>query len=318
MTTTTDLSVITYPIAASAIAEKCERYKDLKIGGPDDKAGYQMVRSARLDLKADRVAIENRRKELKAGALEYGRQVDGTAKELMAPIVEREKQLQAEEDAHKAALAEIERKEQEAKRAKLYDRLEKLKEQGCGIHPFIVEEWTDEEFDKQLANATEASRVRKEAAEQERAERLERERLQQEAEEKLRQQQAEIAAREEALREEQRKLEEERQAREHAIRMEQERREAAENAARETEERIKREQAEAVERERQRQLEQERIAALRPDHEKLLEVADKVEALAGTVTVSKASIDLLSNVNKRIVGCAATIRHAVNQAMQNE
>jgi Skp family chaperone for outer membrane proteins len=150
------------------------------------------------------------------------------------------------------------------------------------------------------------------------AERLERERLQQEAEEKLRQQQAEIAAKEAALREEQRKLEEERQAREHAIRMEQERREAAENAARETEERIKREQAEAVERERQRQLEQERIAALRPDHEKLLEVADKVEALAGTVTVSKASIDLLSNVNKRIAGCAATIRHAVNQAMQNE
>ena len=318
MTITTDLSVITYPIAASAIAEKCERYKDLKIGGTDDKAGYQMVQSARLDLKADRVAIENRRKELKAGALEYGRQVDGTAKELMAPIVEREKQLQAEEDAHNKAVEEIKREEQAGKQAKLYNRIEKLREQGCSIHPMVVEEWTDEEFEKQLADATEACRVRKEAEEQERAERLERERLQQEAEEKLRQQQAEIAAKEAALREEQRKLEEERQAREHAIRMEQERREAAENAARETEERIKREQAEAVERERQRQLEQERIAALRPDHEKLLEVADKVEALAGTVTVSKASIDLLSNVNKRIAGCAATIRHAVNQAMQNE
>lgn len=318
MTTTTDLSVITYPIAASAIAEKCERYKDLKIGGPDDKAGYQMVRSARLDLKADRVAIENRRKELKAGALEYGRQVDGTAKELMAPIIEREKQLQDEEDAHNKAIEEIKRKEQEAKRAKLHNRLEKLKEQGCSIHPMIVEEWNDEEFEKQLADATEASRIRKEAKEQERAERLERERLQQEEAWKLRKQQAEIAAREAALREEQRKLEEERQAREHAIRLEQERREAAEKAARETEERIKREQDEAAGRERVRQLELERIAALRPDHEKLLELADKVEALAGTVTVSKASMDLLSNVNKRIVGCAATIRHTVNQAMQAE
>jgi len=29
-------------------------------------------------------------------------------------------------------------------------------------------------------------------------------------------------------------------------------------------------------------------------------------------------MDLLSNVNKRIVGCAATIRHTVNQAMQAE
>jgi len=226
--------------------------------------------------------------------------------------------LQAEEDAHKAAIEEIKRKEEEAKRVKLYRRIQKLTEQGCSIHPMVVEEWSDEEFHVQLENATEACQIRKEAEEQERAERLERERLQQEAEEKLRQQQAEMAAKLAVLREEQRKLEEERQAREHTIRMEQERREAAEKAARETEKRIKREQAEAVERERQRQLELERIAALRPDHEKLLELADKVEALAETVTVSKASMDLLSNVNKRIVGCAATIRHAVNQAMESE
>ena len=68
------------PIAAEA-QKVAGMFKHLTAIEPGNKEQFNEVKSARIDLKNVRCAIENKRKELKADALEFGRKVDGKAKE---------------------------------------------------------------------------------------------------------------------------------------------------------------------------------------------------------------------------------------------
>jgi hypothetical protein len=77
------LRVITYPTNDEVIAKLRTECADLT---PDTPKGYEEVRVAIGNLRTLRVSVEDRRKELKAGALDYGRKVDAEAKRLTEAI----------------------------------------------------------------------------------------------------------------------------------------------------------------------------------------------------------------------------------------
>jgi len=82
-------AIISYGLADAAIAKMETDYMVLTVQGLDDDAGFQIVHEARMVVKNHRVAVEKKRKDLKAGALEFGRKVDSEAKRitcLLEPI----------------------------------------------------------------------------------------------------------------------------------------------------------------------------------------------------------------------------------------
>ena len=83
------LPIVKYDIAKTEIAKMKTEFMQLIITGVEDKEGYKIVHRSRMVVKNQRIAVENRRKELKARILAYGKEVDDKAKEyfsLLAPI----------------------------------------------------------------------------------------------------------------------------------------------------------------------------------------------------------------------------------------
>ena len=85
--------------ASAGIAEMATQYMSLTIGGIDDADGFKTVHKARMVVKNKRVEVEKVRKELKADALAYGREVDGEAKRIAAMLLPIETHLKDQEDA---------------------------------------------------------------------------------------------------------------------------------------------------------------------------------------------------------------------------
>lgn len=103
----------TFAIDVGAIEAKREAFAALVCDSP---SGYEAVRLAIAECRDTRVAIEGRRKELKADALEYGRQVDSVAKQLTSIVESIEDPLRwkkaAADEAKAKAKAERARAEQ--------------------------------------------------------------------------------------------------------------------------------------------------------------------------------------------------------------
>lgn len=106
--------LIEYNITDVAIQALDEKYQGM---GITDGKSYKAVVDGIGEIRAYRVQVEAKRKELKADALAFGRKVDGEAKritELLVPIEYRLKSIKKVEDDRKAAIkAEKERIEQE-------------------------------------------------------------------------------------------------------------------------------------------------------------------------------------------------------------
>ena len=75
--TTVDTLAIQYGVTAEQIDLKRKTYASID---PTQPGGYEACRLAIADCRETRGAVEAKRKELKAGALEYGRKVDAAAK----------------------------------------------------------------------------------------------------------------------------------------------------------------------------------------------------------------------------------------------
>lgn len=297
-----------YSPADAAIAQMSEEFMPLFINGVKDREGYKAVHAARMVVKGSRVAVEKKRKELKADALEFGRAVDAEAKRIFALLEPIESHLAAEEDAYKAERERIKREEEERRQAVIRERLEKLHAVGAQLLSADVEQMDDEAFELALATATEAHEERKrkeaeEAAERARLEAEEAEKRRQEEErlrverEKLEADRAAQREAEEKLAAERRKVEEERarlEAEARKRREEAEAKAAAERAAQEARERAEREAKEKAEREAE---EAKRRAALLPE-------AEKIRAFAA----------LIEGLEVPEVECASALREVVRQA----
>lgn len=293
-----DMIPAAYNIADAKIDEMRQRFLPMRIVSNDDA---KQVHAARMVVKNTRVAIEKKRKELKADALTYGNAVDAEAKRLTALLSPIEEHLEREQTEHEAKLEKIKQAAEEARRAKLQARVEQLRAVGSQALPMDVEPMSDEKFAEVLATTTaqwNEAQAQK-AIEEERARVAEAERRALEESERVRREaeaaeaRAELARQQEALR-----IETERaQA---ALRAQQERIDA-ENAKRRQEEddrleaeRIKlADERRAIESERARQEQVQRaerekveaedrakrIAAARPTVEKIQAFAAQLEAV---------------------------------------
>jgi len=196
-----------------AAAQACQ---GLKINGIDDRKGYGLVRSKRLELRDLRIQIENQRKDLKADALKFGQKVDAEARRLTALVEPTELALKAEEDRIDNEREAIRVAEENARKRRLDDRVAAFQGYLYPITASALEAMSDEEYESTLV-----------AAKQLHEERMERERIEAERVAKEKAEQDRIAAEKqradaEAREQEARKLaaeriEMDRQKREHAL-----------------------------------------------------------------------------------------------------
>lgn len=270
----------------AAIAQLAEQYMPLRIEGLNDKIGFKKVHDARMVVKNTRVAVEKKRKELKADALAYGQAVDSEARRLTKLLEPIESHLQAEEDAIEAEKDRLRKIEEDAKQAALQKRLDALKDYGVVANPFAIAELTEERFQEQLDAAKVA------AVERDRLAGIERKRLADEAEarriegEKLSAERAELDRQRKEQDAERAKIDAERRA----VELEKAKQEAAEKSRIETEQRLARQAAQekqAAAAEAQRLADKakaEEAARLkaeaeRPYREKLLAVCIAIESI---------------------------------------
>lgn len=336
----TQMQVVKYDVTEAAIAKMEQQYMGLMIRGLDDKAGFDMVHSARMVVKTHRVAVETKRKELKASALEWGKKVDTEAKRIVALLEPIETHLQDEEDRIteekeriKAEKAQAEQKRIEGIQAKirfissfflptpsttsakwqtLSDELEKVI-----ITPEEYQEFTEQA--NKVLNETYAAvqdaliaRMKFEKEEDDRkaeAARLAKQKAEQEAEAtRLKAEQDKIDV-EKARLESEKKAEEERKAREKReaeIREEEQvkaEKAAQEKAERETREKREREEAEAKEKARQ--------AAVTPDRDKLLALAQALSDIEFPKLKDKKAQAILADVGDGLDHIITMIREEV-------
>jgi hypothetical protein len=291
-----------YNVTDAAIAKYNKEYMTLNVKGVEDKEGYELCHTARMEIKGKRVEVEKTRKHLKEDALEYGRAVDKEAKRITSLLEPIEDHLASQEkivDDEKARIkAEADRKEA----VRIQERVDKLYEMGLisrngnfylsfsneGYVPeAIIKTCPDEEFDKiadDFYNKVniENARIAKEKADKKAEEdRLEKIRLEQKAElerlakivdeqekekKKIQDEKDAIEAENKRISDEQKKVETEKNRKEE---LEKARKEAADKAVKDAEEkRLKAEKAAADKAEKDR-IAAEKKAARAPDKEKL-------------------------------------------------
>lgn len=314
-----------YNVADAAISLLKAKYSGLKVAGVEDKKGYDMVHSARMEIRGYRTDVDKKRKALKEYHLEYGRKVDKEAKRITAALEEIEGPLDAEEKRIDALKEEAKQAAQREKDAKLQRRIDALTAVGAPVTVGDLVTMPDTTFAMVLQTATEAWQVKEaqrkaaeEALEKQRKAEAEaaahaaEEKAQAEAAERARlaqvkaEQEAEAKKLEEtraALRKEQAEFEAKKAAQEQAAREEQIRKEAEAKAKADAERRAEDErirkaaealaaeklEAEAAQRKKDRE-------AARPDAEKLLALAQTFTETAYPVMVTDAGRKVMTEV----------------------
>lgn len=161
----------------AVIAAMAAQYMPLTINGVADKAGFTAVHEARLTVKKTRVAVEKRRKDLKADALEYGRLVDDAAKKLTALLEPIEEHLEKQEDAIVAERERIKREEREKQARELQERVAAMAKVEAPIDSITIGSMDGAQYTAALARYTQAYEERKAEEARIAAEKLESQRL---------------------------------------------------------------------------------------------------------------------------------------------
>jgi DNA repair exonuclease SbcCD ATPase subunit len=121
-----DTELAKYDSVIPKVEELKEQYLSLKIESIDDKDNYQIVKDAIRFIVSKRVEIEEKRKELKANSIAFGKAVDARAREITSLITPIEEYLKDEKARIDFEIEEIKRKEEEAKQAKIKQRHQML------------------------------------------------------------------------------------------------------------------------------------------------------------------------------------------------
>jgi chromosome segregation ATPase len=117
--------LVRYQVTLDDIREMGAKYAALTCETPD---AYEETRKAIAVLRSTRVAIEEKRVDLKRSALEYGRKVDGVAKELTAEIEALELPLKEKKAAVDEVKARAKREAEEAERAEIERTIREARE----------------------------------------------------------------------------------------------------------------------------------------------------------------------------------------------
>ncbi len=330
------IAPITYEVQREAIAKLAQEYMPLTVESIDDKRGLAVVHDARMNVKNLRLSIERRRKELKAESLEYGKRVDGAARDLTKLLEPIEAHLEHEESIvvrERERLANI---AIEQKRSRTIERLGLLRDAGATYLSTDVEDMPQQQFDALLsdkqrekldrdekiaaeaaerAKVAEANRIEAEKLAAERAE-LDRQRKEQEAkaaeakrieDERLAGERAELAKQRQEQLAAQAKIDAEHK-RVADAKAEQERLAALEKAK---EEAATAALLEIERRQEQEEAERRRLEALLPDHEKLMTLAATVESIS-VPPVSVNAAKAASRIEELLAECVIAIREVAN------
>jgi len=303
-------------VTDETIDQMAARMLSLKVNGLADKAGYELVDTARKECVKARTGIAKEHKELKEESLRQCQLLDSEKRRLTAKVEQIEVYLEAELQAVKLEQERIQKEKDDAAYA---IRLQLLTAAGGSLPEELIRSMSEHKFNTAVEEATVATQKRKEAearaaeeeaerkrvaAEQAEANRLEAAKLAAERAEFAKQQEKEAAERKrlQAIEDEQRakeraeleairaeqakaaaalKAESDRLAKIEADRLtaeDQKRREAeaAERARVETEERITREAAVAEQNRIAQEAADKRALELRPAKAKLNEFANTV------------------------------------------
>jgi len=155
------------------VEELKREFMPLTIASIEDKEGYEQVKEALKFMVAKRHSIEDKRKELKADSLKFGRAVDERAKEIqsmISPIEQHLKEQKEKVDLELKAIQEAEERAIQERLAKRHQRLynmgfttvmdainynidefvwvSKLDAKKQSIHKLNIDIWDDEKFYK--------------------------------------------------------------------------------------------------------------------------------------------------------------------------
>lgn len=139
--------LITYDITTEAIQMMRNEYLPLMVKDYNDKEGYELCKNAKKTVVAKRIAVEQRRKELKAESLEVGRMIDSKAKDITAQLVAIEEHLYEQQE-------KIDAIDRDRKAKKLQDRLTALQNVQAFTGLRDIEKMKDDEFEEFLSEAT--------------------------------------------------------------------------------------------------------------------------------------------------------------------
>jgi len=145
-----------FRISDARIQDLKSEYMPLTISGVTDKAGFDLVHSARMDIKDLRVSIDKTRKSQVADALEWQRTVNGIAKRLTAGLEPIEAHLDKQEDVYTAEIDRIKAEKQAAAQAKIQGRIDALSAVGMASNLAEIAQMSDETFNGYLRLATDA------------------------------------------------------------------------------------------------------------------------------------------------------------------
>lgn len=148
--------LITYDVTESQLAKLREDYLPLIVTGPEDKQGYEVVKTARIKIKGLRVSVEKRRKELKQESLDFGRLVDHRARTITEGLEVIEGHLQAQQDIVDKEKERQRLLAEQAAKEKLQSRMSALQDCHAALRIDQVEGLSDMDFDSLLTTSQQA------------------------------------------------------------------------------------------------------------------------------------------------------------------
>ena len=116
--TTPTFPAVVFSVTDAGIAELEAKHKGLVVAH-GDKKGYLALTQAIAEVRTARTDVEKRRKELKQDALDYGRLVDSTAKQITERLEAIEGPLKANKEQIDAENERIKREKEEAERLRI-------------------------------------------------------------------------------------------------------------------------------------------------------------------------------------------------------
>ena len=156
-----------FPITSTTLEATRTRCLALKVNGVADVEGFKIADRARMDVKADRCAVQNRQKELKKQIKDWQeKHVDAPAKHLIDELEKIEKYLESQTEPVKVEkerlAAEAKAKKEREDAEKLATRVAALVECRAVKNPLEVAAMSDADFAAMLAECQRADQVRRE------------------------------------------------------------------------------------------------------------------------------------------------------------
>lgn len=137
--------------------EQTEKLKEtaltITVTDASDKAGMKLARETRLALRQIRIAVEDRRKELKEGIVKRGQEIDGAARELRTELESLEARLEGQEQFAIREAARIDRELQESRAAEISPFL-------SGPPSPLLSKLSEDEYAAALTDARDAHEMR--------------------------------------------------------------------------------------------------------------------------------------------------------------